>query len=84
MSKTKLQVITTNEIDSDNWDTEFTHSGDKSAFDKYKPLSKLRGLEDLPKNDNPVKIKNAVHNRKNAFQNIKNLFKFKKVCPCFD
>ena len=91
MSKPKLQVITSNEID--NWDTQFTHSGDISAFDKYKTLSKLHGLEDIHTKDsvplkekilNPSKVQNDIHNRKNAFQHIKNLFKFKKVCPCLD
>ena len=83
MSKPKLQVITSNEID--NWDTQFTHSGDISAFDKYKTLSKLHGLEDSKEKIlNPSKVQNDIHNRKNAFQHIKNLFKFKKVCPCLD
>jgi hypothetical protein len=83
MSKPKLQVITSNEID--NWDTQFTYSGDISAFDKYKTLSKLHGLEDSQEKIlNPAKIQNDIHNRKNAFQHIKNLFKFKKVCPCLD
>ena len=92
MSKNKLQVIASNGTDNNNWDTEFTHSGDISAFDKYKTLSKLHGLEDIdtiPLTQkvlvhNPVNLKNDIHNRKNAFLNIKNLFKFKKVCPCFD
>lgn len=95
MSKKRLQASGTNDPDDDNWDTQFNHSGDISAFDKYKTLSKLRSLEDINTQDtiplqekivvdNPVNLKNDIHNRKITFQNIKNLFKFKKVCPCFD
>jgi hypothetical protein len=90
MLKNKLQASYGS--DNNNWDAQFTHSGDISAFDKYKTLSKLHGLEDIdtiPLTQkvlvhNPVNLKNDIHNRKNAFQNIKDLFKLKKVCPCFD
>lgn len=96
MSKKKLQVIVSNEPDDNIWNTQFTYSGDISAFDKYKTLSKLHGLEDINTqdtislnqsqnvDDNTVKLKFDIHNRKNAFINIKKLFKLKKICPCFE
>ena len=97
MSKNKLRVIASDETDNNNWDSQFTHSGNISAFDKYKTLSKLHGLEDINTHDtiplnqqpkvlvhSPVNLKNDIHNRKSAFVNIKNLFKIKKVCPCLE